>query len=415
MTALAWSGPGGARPGTNDDAIDGAVPGTVVVPANAGELAAALAEASRLRATTVVCGGRTKIEWGRPASNIDLALSTARLDGIVTHSHGDLIATLEAGATIEAVNAVLARHGQWLPIDATFAGATIGGVLATNDSGPLRHRHGTPRDQLIGIRLATIDGRVVKAGGEVVKNVAGYDLGKLVTGSHGALAAIVGATFKLAPIPRASKTVVARARDRRVAATLVSSIAAGRSEPLAMEVVSNSDAAPVDVLVRFASTSAAVDAQVDALRAEARASSIEIDVLGGDAEDTLWRAHGQRVWTDDGVVVRCAWPPAALEAVLGRLSSIADDTHTVMTLTARAGVGAGHVRIAGDAAAQVRAVAQLRAATPSIRHVVVLRAPLAVKSQIDVWGDLGDAAIVLQALKRALDPAGILGAGRGPL
>jgi glycolate oxidase FAD binding subunit len=415
MTALTWSGPGVVRPGTEADAIDGVVPAIVVAPEHADELAAALAEASRLRAATLLCGGRTKIAWGRPASSIDIVLSTARLGRIVMHSHGDLIATIEAGATIEAVNAALARHGQWLPIDTAFAGATIGGVLATNDSGPLRHRHGTPRDQLIGVRLATIDGRLVKAGGEVVKNVAGYDLGKLVTGSHGALAAIVRATFKLAPIPRASKTVVARCRDRRAAAMLVSSIAAGRSEPLAMEVVSNSDAGPVDVLVRFASTAAAVEAQADALRVEARASNVAIDVLDGDAEETLWRAHGRRVWTGEGVVARCAWPPAALEAVLDRVSDIAADTHTVMTLTGRAGVGAGHLRIAGDAAAQVRAVAQLRASAPTLQHVVILRAPLAIKSQVEVWGDLGDAAIVLQALKRALDPTGILGAGRGPL
>jgi glycolate oxidase FAD binding subunit len=415
MTALAWSGPGGARPGTNDDAIDGVAPGIVVAPERAEDLAAALAEASRLRATTVVCGGRTKIAWGRPTSSIDIALSTARLARLVTHSHGDLIATVEAGATIEAVNAALARHGQWLPIDTTFAGATIGGALATNDSGPIRHRHGTPRDQLIGIRLATADGRLVKAGGEVVKNVAGYDLGKLVTGSHGALAAIVGATFKLAPIPRASKTVVARCRDRRAAAMLVSSIASGRSEPLAMEIVSNSDASAVDVLVRFASTEAAVDAQAEALCAEARASNVTIDIIDGDAEAALWRAHGQRVWTGEGVVVRCAWPPAALETVLERVPDIARETHTVMTLTGRAGIGAGHLRITGDAAEQARAIMQLRASAPTLQHVVILQAPLTIKSQVDVWGDLGDAAIVLQALKRALDPAGILGAGRGPL
>jgi glycolate oxidase FAD binding subunit len=403
------------RPGTHDDAIDDVVPAIVVTPERTGDLAAILAEASRLCATTIVSGGRTKIAWGRPASNIDVAVSTARLDRIVTHRHGDLIATIEAGAAIEAVNAALAHHGQWLPIDTTFAGATIGGVLATNDSGSLRHRYGTPRDLLIGVHLATIDGRVVKAGGEVVKNVAGYDLGKLVTGSHGSLAAIVSATFKLAPIPHASKTVVAHCRDRRAAATLISSIAVGRSEPLAVEIASHSTESAVDVLVRFASTTAAVDAQVDALWGESRASNVESDVIGGDAEAACWREHGARVWQGSDVIVRCAWLPASLEAVLERIARVAGETQTTMALTGRAAIGAGHLRIAGDVDAQIRAIVQLRAAAPVIQHVVILRAPLAIKSRIDVWGDLGDAAIVLQALKRALDPAGILGAGRGPV
>jgi glycolate oxidase FAD binding subunit len=121
------------------------------------------------------------------------------------------------------------------------------------------------------------------------------------------------------------------------------------------------------------------------------------------------------MWRGDDVIVRCAWLPASLEAVLERVARVAGEAHTTMALTGRASIGAGHLRIAGDIDAQIRAIVQLRAAAPVIRHVVILRAPLAIKSQIDVWGDLGDAAIVLQALKRAMDPAGILGAGRGPV
>src|SRR5499427_9566622 len=127
---------------------------------------------------------------------------------VLAHEHGDMTATVEAGATLRDVNRALARHGQWLPLDPPRADrATIGGILATNDSGPLRHRYGTPRDLVIGVQLATTDGVLSKAGGRVVKNVAGYDLSKLVAGSFGSLAAIVSATFKLAPIPAASKTL----------------------------------------------------------------------------------------------------------------------------------------------------------------------------------------------------------------
>ena len=116
-----------------------------------------------------------------------LVVSTAKLNTLLVHRHGDLTATAHAGVSLAQFNRELARHGQWLPIDSAFAAATIGGIVATNDSGPVRHRYGTPRDLLIGVTLALTDGRIVKAGGHVVKNVAGYDLGKLVSGSFGTL------------------------------------------------------------------------------------------------------------------------------------------------------------------------------------------------------------------------------------
>ena len=125
---------------------------------------------------------------------IELAAAWLRLiepaELLVAHEHADLTATVQAGARLVEVNRALAAHGQFLPIDSAFEGATIGGAIATNESGPLRHRYGAPRDVLIGIRVALCDGRVVKAGGTVVKNVAGYDLSRLVSGSFGTLAAI---------------------------------------------------------------------------------------------------------------------------------------------------------------------------------------------------------------------------------
>jgi glycolate oxidase FAD binding subunit len=135
------------------------------------------------------------------------------------------------------VNQALARHRQWLPLDPPFADqATIGGILATNDSGPLRHRYGTPRDLVIGIQLATTDGKLAKAGGRVVKNVAGYDLSKLVTGSFGSLAAIVSATFKLSPIASASKTMVVSLQDGMQLGAAVAHGDGSQLDPMAFEV-----------------------------------------------------------------------------------------------------------------------------------------------------------------------------------
>lgn len=195
---------GAARAGTPADAIDGVTPQCVVDVDSGASLAAALAHAATNGHRTVVRGGGTKVEWGRAPASVDVIVSTAHLNRIVWHSHGDLVATIQAGTPLATVNAALGGEGQWLPLDSAHDGATVGGMVAANETGPMRHRWGAPRDLLIGVTLALTDGRVVKAGGRVVKNVAGYDIGRLMSGSFGSLAAIVDATFKLAPRPASS-------------------------------------------------------------------------------------------------------------------------------------------------------------------------------------------------------------------
>ena len=187
-----------ARSAGEQDRIEDVEPRFVVEPDSAEALAALLSWASKERLSTVIRGNGTKSGWGRRPTAVDLIVSTRRLNRVLSHQHGDLTATFEAGATLRTVSGELARHGQWLPLSTSFADATIGGTVAANDSGPLRQRHGTARDLLIGVHLALADGNLVKAGGNVVNNVAGYDLGKLMSGLFGSLAAIVSATFKLA-------------------------------------------------------------------------------------------------------------------------------------------------------------------------------------------------------------------------
>ena len=196
-----------SRAAAPDDAIDGVIPGRVLEPDTAADLAMALAEATASRRSTVVRGGGTKVGWGRLPRAVDQVLSTARLLSPLVHRDGDLTATVGAGVRVADLNAHLNQKGQWLPVESPFAGATVGGLVATNESGPFRHRFGTPRDLLIGVTLALADGRLVKSGGTVVKNVAGYDLGRLISGSMGSLAVIVDATFKLAPLAPASSTM----------------------------------------------------------------------------------------------------------------------------------------------------------------------------------------------------------------
>jgi glycolate oxidase FAD binding subunit len=373
------------------------------------KLAAALADASRARHATIISGAGSKLDWGRRSGQVDRLIKTSRLNRIVAHRHGDLTATIQAGAALTKVNRQLAVRGQWLPIDTAFDEATIGGIVATNDAGPLRHRFGTPRDLLIGVTLALTDGRIVKAGGHVVKNVAGYDLGRLMSGSFGTLAAIVDATFKLLPVPAASQTVVAQFADAASLATGVAHLADTDLEPIAFDVHVIVPRGEYWLLARFATSPAATNAQVASARAllDALAGCAPSGVVSGAEEEPLWRDHREDIWKADGAVVRVSWMPASLEPVLLRVEAIAKDTGASFELAGRAGVGAGFVRIHGDDRVQIAAIEQLRASA-DVAHVVVLRASSAVKQQIDPWEQNTQLDSLYRALKHAFDPTGTL-------
>ena len=393
--------------------VDGIQPAAVATPASIEELAATLAAAAHAQQPTVISGGSTKLTWGRTPAQVDLLVSTTKLTHLVAHRYGDLTATIESGARLVDVNRQLARHGQWLPLDSAFEDATIGGIVATNDAGPLRYRFGTPRDLLIGVTLALADGRVVKAGGTVVKNVAGYDLGRLVTGSFGSFAAIATATFKLSPLFAASGTVGALYRDTDAIARDAQLLVANQFELTAVDVQATfgSGGAEYRLLVRVASSPAATEAQLAAVE---RIVAGDAQLITGRAEDELWRDQVRAPWFGDGTVVRLAWLPASLATVLNLVDRIRRDAGADLTLTARTAVGTGLLRIDGSPDAAVAVVGQLRR-TDVVGNVVVLRAPAAVKARVDVWGVQGDAASVTRAIKNALDPSGILNAGRGPV
>jgi glycolate oxidase FAD binding subunit len=414
---LAALAPNAVRPAGDADVIDGTRPRWVVEPTTPESLAAVLAWASMHGQPVVIRGGGTHLDWGRRPEHVGLVVSTRGLSRITRYEPGDLTVSVEAGISIADLNRELALHRQWLPFDAASESATIGGAVATNDSGPLRHRYGTPRDQIIGVRLATADGRLAVAGGQVVKNVAGYDLGKLVAGSFGTLAGIVSATFKLAPVPPASTTLTVSFETDAAAAAAAAALSASQLDPMSLEV----DAlvgrrASFRLLARFGGTVASnAEQAASAARIAGSANPTSSETVEGDREAALWRDRALRSRGDAETELRASWLPASLPAVLALLADVARNTSVEIELNARAAVGAGAIHIDGDAAARASVVARLRERPETVGHVVVTRGGPDVKDLADVWGPPVASAAIAGALKRALDPAGVLNAGRGPV
>jgi glycolate oxidase FAD binding subunit len=398
------------------DSVDDILPGVVVVPKSGEAVAATLEWAAAKRLSVVIRGQGSKAGWGARPAPVDVLLDLSGLNRVLDHQPGDLTVTVEAGVPLRELNRQLASRGQWLPLDPPFADqATIGGLLATNDSGPHRHRFGTPRDLVIGVQLATMDGQLAKAGGKVVKNVAGYDLSKIVSGSFGSLAAIVSATFKLAPLAGASATIAIERLSIDQLGEVAGAITASQLEPVAFEVHLRHPAqAPtpaITCLLRFASLPAVVAAEVANVSGRLAGVAGGVRAVEGDAERELWAVHARKPWDAPGTIVRAAWRPADIRAALTTLSGVAA-AHGV-ELIGRVGVGAGYVRLEGDTADQGEAVSLLRRSNV-FGNVVVARAPIDLKTPQFVWGPRRDTPLQ-SALKRELDPAGVLGAGRGPL
>src|SRR5713226_1222128 len=192
-------------------AVEGRAPEAVAFPGTKEEVAAALVLAGEAGVPVTPWGGGTKMAIGSPPNQIGLVLGLARLNRILEHEPGDLTVTVEAGLTLDALQAELGKRGQWLSLDPGSADrATVGGILASNASGPRRHLYGTARDLVIGLTVVGADGSVVRGGGKVVKNVAGYDLPKLYIGSFGTLGVLVEATFKLRPRADVDRLVIVR-------------------------------------------------------------------------------------------------------------------------------------------------------------------------------------------------------------
>jgi len=374
----------------------------VETPSSAGATAAALSEAAAAGLRVRPRGGGTKLGWGRPAA-ADLELRTGALHRIVAHDAGDLTAVAEAGVPLAAAQAAFAERGQRLALDPPDpGGATLGGIVATGDSGPLRHRFGAPRDLLLGLAVALPDGTVARAGGRVIKNVAGYDLAKLMAGSFGTLGVVVEVALRLHPLPEGAVTLRAGTGDADALASAAAALARGPLQPEALDAVWHGGAGAV--LVRFAGTAPAAQAEEAAgLIAEAGLTAEAVD------DEPAWAAQraGQRA-APGGAIVRVSARPSALPAALAAAEAEG------AALVGRVAVGVWWLRLApAEAEAQAAAVGRVRAALAPA-PCVVLDAPDEVRAALDPWDEPADGprAELMRRVKARFDPAGTCNRGR---
>jgi glycolate oxidase FAD binding subunit len=409
-TAVSLLGVEAVRLGTPSDAVEGVVPRVVVEPASSEAVGGVLDWTSREKLCVLVRGSGTKLGWGPAPRQVDVLISTRRLNAVVAHRHGDLTATIQAGATLGDVNRALSQHRQWIPLDPPFADrATVGGIVATNDSGPRRHRYGSPRDLIIGVEFARADGRLAKGGGIVVKNVAGYDLPRLLTGSFGSLGVIVTATFKLYPLTAASRTLLVEPSSPSELGTLASKLTASQLTPTALEFATH----PLRLLIRFESIEASVVQQSETATTLIAESGGKAQILSESADDEYWQSHRRFTEDDPGALVKVSVLPTELAETLSVIERLAGKRG--YAAAGRAGAGVFLLRIAEDVQLQKRVIDGLRDALQLGRgSAVLVKGSPELRAHIDVWGPMGNGLALMKAIKQQFDPAGILSPGRGP-
>jgi glycolate oxidase FAD binding subunit len=422
----------GARAGSAADGVGGVLPAAVVEPATLDEATEVIAACARDHQSLVFVGGGTELGLGAAPEALDVVLRTTALDRIVEHAPLDQIVTVECGARLADVQRALAAHGQMLALDPPWPErATVGGVVASNAFGARRTRYGSVRDLIIGVSFVRADGARVRGGGKVVKNVAGFDLPKLLTGSLGTLGLIATATFRLHPRPETAATLVFPRVAGEEMRRLLRDARAAQLEPDAVAALrAGVSSAPAHwrLGVRFAGFARGVDDQCARLRDAGTGLGLETeierqpegepDAPPGAGAPSFWEAHGQARAAAAQVRLKVALLPAepASNDLLQRLAGPLRAARTVFYPTLGLGFVAGDVGDVGDAAAIAAAIAEVRRQlAPTGGSVVVHEAPETVRATTDVWGAPAGARApipIMRNLKQRLDPERRLAPGR---
>jgi glycolate oxidase FAD binding subunit len=347
----------------------------IVKPQTEQDVAEILRCAYQESAAVIPRGAGTKSDWGNPPLRADVVVATTHLNRVLEHAWADLTVTVEAGCTIAELQRTLAERGQRLAADPLWPErATVGGALSTNDTGVLRYRYGGWRDLIIGVTVALADGTLAKSGGKVVKNVAGYDLSKLVTGALGTLGVITSATFRLHPLPKHTRTVTISVPDLSGMQKILNRILDSQLTPAAVQVRAGAAAPQIDALLE--GIEEGIDAQVDGLRKIAPLSDSDADV-----------------WKRLEAGAKISVLPSQIAETLEGL-----DGYAVVEAT-----GVGWVQ-----SRELAALRELREKIERMGGSLVLMGPY---QGMDAWGATGDALPLMRAIKRQFDPRNILNPG----
>jgi len=405
LDALRQATGGHAGPAGDGDAVDGVPARFVAAPGSTAEAAAVVRVAAAEGLAVVARGAGTKLGWGTPPRRLDLIVDTRRLDRIVEHAAGDLVVVAQAGVPLAELGERLAGDRQRLAVDEVVPGTTVGGMLGTGVTGPRRLQAGAVRDLVLGVTMVRADGVVAKAGGKVVKNVAGYDLAKLVTGAYGTLGLVTEAAFRLHPIPPAAAYVSVRLPDPASAYQAVQRALHAQWVPAAIELDRPEPGGPVEVAALVEGTEAGVAARAEQAVATLGEGAARID--RPDWWGTL------PAGSDRSVLVKATTELTGTGRLLDGIDRAAAAAGTTAAVRGSGGVGLFHAALPGaDPAAVAAFVKALRDAAPAWQgSVVVLAAPAPVRSEVDSWGPVPGLDL-MRRVKERFDPDALLAPGR---
>lgn len=399
-------------------------------PRNLDEISAMLHESHTQGVTVMPVGGGTRLSLGNVARSPGIALDTTELNQPVSINSADLTATFEAGMALADVQTALAQNNQFLAMDSALSErATIGGILASGASGPLKWHFGNPRDLVIGMKVVQPDGTITKSGGQVVKNVSGYDMARLHIGGLGTLGVIAEVSFKLTPKPAGERTVIAAFENTKSCGDAALSVFNGQVMPLALttfdsRVSSESEMRDLTgeqfLAVRLGGRPRALERLTDeTVRTSRRHGASKVETLDGDAALDLWKNIADFGWTGESlpeVVIRTSLVPNRVQTFIDTINSSSNG----MTASSVASPGYGNVMVFWRSQSGAELLNNSRAVIQATRTLagklegsaIIERCPVELKSELDVWGEVGDAIEIMRRMKQQYDPNGILNPGR---
>jgi glycolate oxidase FAD binding subunit len=364
-----------------------------VAPGNTEEIAAVLRLAQENNLAVVECGGGTKQGWGYPVAPA-LVLEMHRLNTLREHTWQDMTCTVEAGCTWAAMQSGLAQHGQFVAIDPLWPDkATVGGIVATNDSGALRQRYGGLRDLIIGMTIVLADGAIAHTGGKVVKNVAGYDLHKLMIGAFGTLGVVTSVNFRLHSIPRSAQSFTVSATSVEPVGRVMLAMLHAQLSTVAIQLRGGVDGFDLDI--QLASLPEVLETQASALGVLAQGEGLGLSA----ATDEVWNARERQLSAD--MVCKGTMLPSEIARFAERVRGLGGESVTQ----------AGGIMIAGFPVAAAGQLMELRRELEEGGgSLMVLKQP--AESKLDCWGTLPDSLPLMREIKRRFDPERILNPGR---